>query len=49
MSINTKYRTQATEIMDDFSLQGEELREALRRTQRSTGSNCPHQPIIGRE
>jgi 2-polyprenyl-3-methyl-5-hydroxy-6-metoxy-1,4-benzoquinol methylase len=29
MSINTKYRTQATEIMDDFSLQGEELREAL--------------------
>lgn len=29
MSINTKYRTQETEIMDDFSLQGEELRAAL--------------------
>lgn len=29
MVINTKYRTQETEIMDDFSLQGEELRAAL--------------------
>jgi len=29
MAINTKYRTQETEIMDDFSLQGEELRDAL--------------------
>lgn len=29
MSISTKYRTEETEIMDDFSLQGEELREAL--------------------
>lgn len=29
MSINTKYRTQETEIMDDFSLQGKELRAAL--------------------
>ena len=29
MALNTKYRTQETEIMDDFSLQGEELREAL--------------------
>ncbi|WP_432221084.1 methyltransferase domain-containing protein [Flavobacterium sp. TMP13] len=29
MNINTKYRTQETEIMDDFSLQGEELRDAL--------------------
>ncbi|TDO73190.1 methyltransferase family protein [Flavobacterium chryseum] len=29
MAINTKYRTQETEIMDDFSLQGEELRAAL--------------------
>jgi 2-polyprenyl-3-methyl-5-hydroxy-6-metoxy-1,4-benzoquinol methylase len=29
MAVNTKYRTQETEIMDDFSLQGEELREAL--------------------
>ncbi|MCP2025254.1 2-polyprenyl-3-methyl-5-hydroxy-6-metoxy-1,4-benzoquinol methylase [Flavobacterium sp. HSC-32F16] len=27
--INTKYRTQETEIMDDFSLQGEELKAAL--------------------
>lgn len=27
--INTKYRTEETEIMDDFSLQGEELRDAL--------------------
>ena len=29
MPIITKYRTQETEIMDDFSLQGEELRDAL--------------------
>ncbi len=29
MSINTKYRTEKTEIMDDFSLGGEELVEAL--------------------
>lgn len=29
MSINTSYRTSKTEIMDDFSLQGEELKEAL--------------------
>lgn len=29
MSINTKYRTQETEIMDDFSLQGKELKAAL--------------------
>jgi 2-polyprenyl-3-methyl-5-hydroxy-6-metoxy-1,4-benzoquinol methylase len=29
MAVNTKYRTQEAEIMDDFSLQGEELREAL--------------------
>lgn len=29
MSINTKYRTQETEIMDDFSLQGRELRATL--------------------
>lgn len=29
MIVNTKYRTQEAEIMDDFSLQGEELREAL--------------------
>lgn len=29
MAINTQYRTQETEIMDDFSLQGEELRSAL--------------------
>jgi len=29
MAILTKYRTQETEIMDDFSLQGEELRDAL--------------------
>ena len=29
MTINTQYRTQETEIMDDFSLQGEELRSAL--------------------
>lgn len=29
MGINTEYRTQEPEIMDDFSLQGEELREAL--------------------
>lgn len=29
MSINTKYRTEETEIMDDFSLQGRELRAAL--------------------
>lgn len=29
MALNTKYRTQETEIMDDFSLQGEELRDAL--------------------
>ena len=29
MAITTKYRTQATEIMDDFSLHGEELRDAL--------------------
>ena len=29
MAINTQYRTQETEIMDDFSLQGEELRDAL--------------------
>jgi SAM-dependent methyltransferase len=27
--VPTKYRTTATEIMDDFSLEGEELREAL--------------------
>ncbi|WP_242661165.1 methyltransferase domain-containing protein [Flavobacterium johnsoniae] len=27
--INTQYRTQETEIMDDFSLKGEELRAAL--------------------
>lgn len=29
MGISTKYRTQETEIMDDFSLKGEELRDAL--------------------
>lgn len=29
MGINTDYRTLETEIMDDFSLQGEELQEAL--------------------
>jgi 2-polyprenyl-3-methyl-5-hydroxy-6-metoxy-1,4-benzoquinol methylase len=29
MLINTKYRTQEAEIMDDFSLEGEELRKAL--------------------
>ena len=29
MAINIKYRTQETEIMDDFLLQGEELRSAL--------------------
>jgi 2-polyprenyl-3-methyl-5-hydroxy-6-metoxy-1,4-benzoquinol methylase len=29
MPINTKYRTEEEEIMDDFSLEGEELREAL--------------------
>lgn len=29
MKINTKYRSQAPEIMDDFSLEGEELRDAL--------------------
>lgn len=29
MAINTQYRTQETEIMDDFSLQGEELRSSL--------------------
>ena len=29
MSINTKYRTDEPEIMDDFSLEGEELRDAL--------------------
>lgn len=29
MAINTKYRTQETEIMDDFLLEGEELKAAL--------------------
>lgn len=29
MGIDTTYRTSETEIMDDFSLQGEELRDAL--------------------
>jgi 2-polyprenyl-3-methyl-5-hydroxy-6-metoxy-1,4-benzoquinol methylase len=29
MAINTKYRTKEEEIMDDFSLRGEELRDAL--------------------
>jgi 2-polyprenyl-3-methyl-5-hydroxy-6-metoxy-1,4-benzoquinol methylase len=29
MGINTKHRTQEAEIMDDFSLEGEELRDAL--------------------
>ena len=29
MSVNTKYRAIGTEIMDDFSLEGEELRNAL--------------------
>ena len=29
MKIDTRYRSNATEIMDDFSLQGEELRDAL--------------------
>ncbi|WP_396183260.1 methyltransferase domain-containing protein [Flavobacterium sp.] len=29
MAIHTQYRTEAIEIMDDFSLEGEELREAL--------------------
>ncbi|CAM4065404.1 methyltransferase domain-containing protein [Flavobacterium antarcticum] len=29
MSINTKYRTDEPEIMDDFSLEGDELRDAL--------------------
>jgi len=29
MAINTQYRTTKDEIMDDFSLQGEELRDAL--------------------
>ena len=28
-TINTKYRTEEEEIMDDFSLEGEELRDAL--------------------
>jgi 2-polyprenyl-3-methyl-5-hydroxy-6-metoxy-1,4-benzoquinol methylase len=29
MAINTKFRTEEEEIMDDFSLEGEELRDAL--------------------
>jgi len=29
MALRTKYRTEAEEIMDDFSLEGEELRDAL--------------------
>lgn len=29
MAISTKYRTEEEEIMDDFSLEGEELRDAL--------------------
>ena len=29
MSINTKYRTSNPEIMDDFNMEGEELRDAL--------------------
>ena len=29
MPINTQYRTQESEIMDDFSLQGKDLKEAL--------------------
>lgn len=29
MIVNTQHRTQESEIMDDFSLEGEELREAL--------------------
>lgn len=29
MGINTKYRSEKTELMDDFSLEGEELGEAL--------------------
>jgi hypothetical protein len=29
MPINTKYRTDTPEIMDDFNLEGEVLREAL--------------------
>ena len=29
MSINTKYRTNEPEIMDDFALEGETLRDAL--------------------
>lgn len=29
MSVNTKYRTEEIEIMDDFSLEGEELIGAL--------------------
>lgn len=29
MAINTRYRTEEEEIMDDFSLKGEELRDAL--------------------
>ncbi|MEN2398730.1 methyltransferase domain-containing protein [Flavobacterium sp. MC2016-06] len=29
MAVNTKYRTQETEIMDDFSLHGEEFNDAL--------------------
>ena len=29
MSINTKYRTDETEIMDNFAMEGEELRDAL--------------------
>jgi 2-polyprenyl-3-methyl-5-hydroxy-6-metoxy-1,4-benzoquinol methylase len=29
MAINTKHRTEEEEIMDDFTLEGEELREAL--------------------
>lgn len=29
MAVNTKYRTEEEEIMDDFSLEGEELRDAL--------------------
>lgn len=29
MALNTKHRTQESEIMDDFSLHGEELRDAL--------------------
>ncbi|MEP6806902.1 MAG: class I SAM-dependent methyltransferase, partial [Flavobacterium sp.] len=29
MALSTKYRTQETEIMDDFSLEGKELQDAL--------------------